>query len=98
MAAGVARLLAIKDDEFPGRRRAAHLGLKSEHGAFDGERIDFGVEPAEGRLAGRGAASGFRVFADAQGAALALAQTSGKRGEIFLPARRVRQMGAGDDG
>ena len=51
VAAGVPRLFAIKDDEFAGWRSAAHLGLKSAHGALDAEGVGFGAEPAEGGLA-----------------------------------------------
>ena len=73
VAAGVARFFAIENDEFLLRWRTTHLGLKIEHGAFDGERIDFGVESAEGGLAWSGIASALAVFADTQGAALRLA-------------------------
>ncbi len=98
VAAGMSRRLAIDHDEFFGRRRAAHLGLEGEDRLLDFPRIDPREEPVKSGLAGRRIAARLRIPADAQSRALRLAQPSGEGGEILLPARRVGQMGAGDDG
>lgn len=92
MTAALAGLLAIQDDQFILGGRAADLVLQREEDFFQRVIVDMLHHPAKGRLAGRWE-SALGLPANAQRAALRLAEAFGEEGQVFLTARRAAPMG-----